>query len=115
MQDAEELCDDRDYEGCLAAVQRAAELGEASADVHFFAGSAYQGLKQYDDAIAEYKLVLELTPKDTSTRYNLARVYEKQGRLQDALREYRVILKWDPGDEEVKERAFNLALQLQGI
>ena len=64
---------------------------------------------------SEYKLVLELTPKDTSTRYNLARVYEKQGRLQDALREYRVILKWDPGDEEVKERAFNLALQLQGI
>ncbi len=115
MADAEEQFDGKDYEACLTSLLRALELGEDSADLHFYMGAAHQGLKQYDRSIDEYKKVLELTPKDTSTRFNLAVVFEKQGRFQDALREYRVILKWDPDDEEAKERAFNLALQLQGI
>lgn len=115
MEAAEEQFDDREYETCLASLQRASELGEVSADLHFYMGAAYQGLKQYEQAIEQYGKVLEITPKDTSTRFNMAMVLEKLGRYKDALREYQVILKWDPDDEEAKERAFNLALQLQGI
>ncbi len=115
MEAADEQFADQDWEVLLESTRRAAELGEESADLHFYTAAAHQGLKQYEDAITEYKKVLELTPKDTSARFNLARIFEKLGRYKDALREYQVILKWDPDDEEAKERAFNLALQLQGI
>ena len=52
-------------------------------------------------------------PMDTVTRYNLARILERQALYKEALNEYRVILKHDPEDEEARDRAFDLAMQLQ--
>jgi len=107
--------EDRDYDKALEELTRAGELGEDSLDFHFYLGACFQGTKQFDKAIDEYRKVLEGDPRDTTTRFNVAVILEKQGRLKDALKEYRVILKYDPDDDEARNRAFDLAMELQGL
>ncbi len=102
-----------EYERALTLLLRAGELGEDSLDFHFYVGGSYQGMKDYDKAKEHYRIVLDGDPMDTVTRYNLARILERQGLYKEALNEYRVILKHDPEDEEARDRAFDLAMQLQ--
>lgn len=107
--------EDRDYDKALEELTVAGELGEDSLDFHFYLGACYQGTKQFDKAIESYRKVLDGDPRDTTTRFNVAVILEKQGRLKDALKEYRVILKYDPDDDEARNRAFDLAMELQGL
>ena len=108
-----EAFEDRDYDTALEQFGKAGELGEDSVDFHFYFGAAYQGKKQYDKAIDHYRIVLAKDQRDTTTRFNLAMILEKQGRLREALDEYNIILKYDKDDDEAKDRAFNLMLQMQ--
>ena len=107
--------EEEDYENSLRLLLRAGELGEDSLDYWFYLGAAYQGSKDYEEAIEAYRKVLDQDPMDTVTRYNLARILEKLDRFKEALKEYQVILKHDPDDEEVRDRAFELAMEMQGI
>jgi hypothetical protein len=105
--------EEEDYENSQRLLLRAGELGEDSLDYWFYLGASYQGNKQYEEAIEAYRKVLGKDPQDTVTRYNLARILEKMGRKREALKEYQVIMKHDPDDDEVRDRAFDLAMELQ--
>jgi len=56
------------------------------------------GLRQYDDAAANCRVVIEVRPDDTETRLLLAAILLSQGRTQEAVREIQKVADQKPDD-----------------
>jgi tetratricopeptide (TPR) repeat protein len=61
------------------AVQRMAEVGGDSAEVHLFLGKAMLQLEAYDDALRELTAAAEANPKLPLVHYHLGLLYSKKG------------------------------------
>jgi len=53
------MLSEQNYEGALAVFKQVAESGNDNAQVHFYAGEIYSNLKEYSNAINEYKVVID--------------------------------------------------------
>ena len=59
-------------------------------------GNAYQELKKYRQAIADYDRALELDPNDTTTYRDRGRAYYWHNEYQQALSDYNRVLELNP-------------------
>jgi len=100
----EDHLDNREWEDALGAFSKARELGLDNLDLNYNLGFSFQMVKDYPNAIKEYKTILEADPRDTDVRYNLARIYEKQKDFDAAIKEYQTILKFNPDDDSSRDR-----------
>lgn len=65
-------------------------------EVYFYFGNAYQDLKQYDEAIKNYKIAVEKIPYDiTTTCYNMALCYYKISQYGNAIETLQKLTKYD--------------------
>lgn len=100
----EDALDDKDFEGALTAFTKSRELGLENLDLNYNLGYAYYKLKDFDNAKAEYGVILKEDPRDTEVRYNLARIHEKEKNFDEAIKEYQAILKFNPDDSSARDR-----------
>lgn len=69
---------------------------------HLSKAGKYFFMKDYRNAIKEYKQALKIDPHDGRIHYNIGACYEKLGELREAVKAYQLALKHDPNLEEVK-------------
>jgi tetratricopeptide (TPR) repeat protein len=100
----EDHLDNREWDDALGAFKKARDLGLDNLDLNYNIGFGFQMVKDYPNAIKEYKTILEADPRDTDVRYNLARIYEKQKDFDAAIKEYQTILKFNPDDDSSRDR-----------
>ena len=80
----------RDAEKSLPFLLAATEADSEDADVRTDLGRAYELLKRWDDAIAEYKLAIELDPALNRVHYVLARLYRQLGQMDLAQQQFQL-------------------------
>ena len=83
--------------------KKAAEQGRAMAQIdarspstHAVLGSAYLGMKDYNQALAEFRTYADLEPGSANAHHLLADSFRAQGVLDMAAEEYRAALRIDP-------------------
>lgn len=59
-------------------------------------GTAYMGMKRFNEALAYYSQAIELNPKDEGTIYNKGRCYAEMGDHARAIEEFSKALQLDP-------------------
>jgi len=64
---------------------------------HLSKAGKYFFMKDYRNAITEYKLALQTTPTDGRIYYNMGACHEKLGELREAVQAYQTALKHSPG------------------
>ncbi len=74
----------------LAALEEGVRLQPRSALVREALGGAYIRLERWEDAEAEFRVLVELSPKDDFAHYALGRTLREQGRESEAAREFEV-------------------------
>jgi len=70
---------------------------------HINTGVDWQERKQFDQALAEYKLALKADPRNDSIWMNIGTVYHAQGKLDDALSAYNQALKINAGNQKAQQ------------
>ena len=73
-----------DQAAALADFQHASALDPQDPDTHYFIGTIYSSQKNFDQAIAEFNLVLERNPLHASAQFGLARALQRQGKTEEA-------------------------------
>jgi tetratricopeptide (TPR) repeat protein len=63
-------------------------------------GRAYNELRLYDQAIADYNQAISLAPKLQAAYYNRGNVYRLEGRYDQAIADYTIAIMLDPNDPE---------------
>lgn len=71
----------------------------------FVAGQAHRALKQYPEAIADFRAVLVIKPKAVNTRYFLADCLAETGDVAGAIKVYEEFLEIAPSDPRTDEVA----------
>jgi Flp pilus assembly protein TadD len=71
-------------------------------------GIAYFRIGRYEEAAAEFWVVLELSPTDDYAHYALGRCLEKQGRTAEANGHYKLACSLRPGSEQYAARVMDL-------
>ena len=82
-------------------------------NMRFQLGAAHQQLRNYDEAVAQYRWLLEHNPRDTDVRFNLGRVLERRGEYQEALEQYETNLKYDANDIDAEDRIVQVRRRLE--
>jgi Flp pilus assembly protein TadD len=85
-----------DPKRAVEAFKAAATLEPKNAEAHLSAAMAYENLKQFAAAEAEYKTAAELDPKSAEALAGLVNVYQKNGRLEEAESPLRKYIALDP-------------------
>lgn len=75
---------------------------KAKAALHYKQGKAFEGAKQYDEAIAEYRAAYAID-KQAAHLYNIARALHLKGDLKAAIESYQKYLDADPSSARGKE------------
>lgn len=91
---------------------RAITLSDSTWAYHFNRARAYEALKQWDAAIADYRDATQLFPYDYATQFNLAKTLEASGNLPDAIDTYQHAIDLAPGQPDfhlAKAHALELA------
>ena len=89
--------DSRDYPTALAALSRALELREASADARYAFAWTLQKSGYYEDAATELEKLLAAHPREVRACLLLGNLYaEKLGRPKSARDQYARVLELDP-------------------
>ena len=84
---------------------RAIEISAQTWSYRFNRARAYEELKQWGPAIADYRAAAQLFPDDYATQFNLGKSLEADGNLPDAIDAYQQAIKLAPGQPD-----FQLAL-----
>jgi len=103
---ANQLYDQGDYAGALAAYQRMMEESPALYQLHTNIGNVYKAQGNLDQALAEYRMVLEQEPSNAAALVSAGDVLAKQGKFDEALPYFEQAVEISPTDEAV---AYNVA------
>lgn len=82
----------------VGSLEKAMELGDDDAGVHFNLGSAHSKLGMYEDAMACYRRALDRKPDMVQALSNMAYVYKQWNMWEDSLRAADAALRLEPGD-----------------
>ncbi len=85
-------------------LERAKRLEPDKASIREALGIAYFRLRRWEEAEAEFRVVLELSPVDDYAHYALARTLEKQGRDAEANGHYKLASSMNPANESYASR-----------
>jgi Flp pilus assembly protein TadD len=80
----------------------AAAAGSRSAQVHADLGNAFLALGEFEEAIAQGRMVLEVEPHNAAAHNNLAVAYLQRGDFADAIAHLRTALHLDPRNEAIR-------------
>jgi len=75
----------------------------AAVSKHINAGVDLQTRKQYEPALAEYKLAAQADPKNDAVWVNIGTVYQAMDKYDDALTSYNQALKINPGNQAAQQ------------
>jgi Flp pilus assembly protein TadD len=89
-------------------LEKAKKLEPDKASIREALGIAYFRLRRWDEAEAEFRVVLELSPTDDYAHYALGRTLEKQGRHAEANGHYKLASSMAPGNPQYAERILDL-------
>lgn len=88
VQAGQSLYEDGDYQGALAAFEKA-QMSDNDADTLRGLAMSHHMLGHLDEATYNYIALLALDPDDATSQVNLGLVYHSQGRLMDAIDRFR--------------------------
>jgi Flp pilus assembly protein TadD len=89
-------------------LERAKRLEPRKASIREALGIAYFRLRRWQDAEAEFRVVLELSPTDHYAHYALGRALEKQGRAKEANGHYKLASSMRPANADYAARILDL-------
>lgn len=72
------------FEDALKSLQQAKDIDKTVNEVSFQLGVAYEGLRNYDDAIAQWRETIEFGPEHPAAYYRLSQVLIRQGETDEA-------------------------------
>jgi Flp pilus assembly protein TadD len=90
------------------ALEKAKRREPDKASIREALGLAYYRIARYDEAEAEFRVVLELAPTNDYAHYVLGRVLEKQGRLHEANGHYKLASSLRPDSRRYAARIRDL-------
>ena len=96
-------------DSAVAILQRQAAAGNDPAVRHALA-SALTRRKRWDDAAAQYRLLLVADPADLKANYSLGLLFEIQGRGDSAIVYYERAAGLQPANTAIRRRIFNALL-----
>ena len=79
-----------------SALQKATELLPGDAGAHYNLGIALNDFRQFEDAVASYRLALKINPEYAEAHGNLGIALKDLGQLDEAVASYRRALKINP-------------------
>jgi len=91
-----------DFDGAIAALQRAAQLKPDIADANRSLGVIYLKQGKLPEAAAALRAELASHPSDATARHTLATVLDLQGRQEEALTEVSRVLQARPHDADAR-------------
>ena len=91
-----------DFDGAIAALQRAVQLKPDIADAHRTLGVIYMEQGKLPDAAAALRAELASHPGDIVARYTLATVLDQQGQQDEALTEVTRVVQARPQDADAR-------------
>jgi hypothetical protein len=71
-------------------------ISPSDSRLHFVAGNALFGLKEYADAATAYQKTIQLSPSDAAAHYSLGRTWIMLNKPIEAAQEAELALKYDP-------------------
>ena len=86
------------------ALEKAKKREPEKASIREALGIAYFRIGRWDEAEAEFRVLLELSPVNDYAHYALGRCLEKQGRIAEANRHYKLASSLDPGSDQYRAR-----------
>jgi Flp pilus assembly protein TadD len=90
------------------ALEKAKKLEPDKASIREALGIAYFRIQRWQEAEAEFRVVLEISPTDDYAHYALGRALEKQGRDAEANGHYKLASSLSPNSEHYAERIMEL-------
>ncbi len=90
------------------ALEKAKRREPDKASIREALGIAYLRIQRYEEAEAEFRVMLELSPADHYAHYALGRALEKQGKQAEANGHYKLASSLSPGSEQYAERIMEL-------
>ena len=90
------------------SLEKAKRRAPDKASIRESLGIAYFRLGPYEEAEAEFRVVLEISPVDDYAHYALGRCLEKQGRINEANGHYKLARSLRPGQTAYEARVRNL-------
>jgi len=87
----------KDYQGELDDALTGMQLDSQNRGMYLRRiGTAYMGMKRFNEALAYFSQAIELNPKDEGTIYNKGRCYAEMGEHARAIEEFSKALELDP-------------------
>ena len=74
------------FEDALKSLQQAKDIDKTVNEVSFQLGVAYEGLKNYDDAMAQWRETIEFGPEHPAAYYRLSQALIRKGDTDEALK-----------------------------
>ena len=78
---------------------------------HMELGVALAWKKEYDAAIAEFRIAIQQKPEFAMAHNFLGNALESKGQLQDAMVEYRKAFELDPSNQRIRDNYERLVKQ----
>jgi Flp pilus assembly protein TadD len=92
----------------MVSLEKAKRREPDKASIREALGIAYFRLQRWEEAEAEFRVLLELSPADDYAHYALGRALEKLGRDKEAQGHYRLASSLRPGSEQYSARIRDL-------
>lgn len=96
------LFDQRKYPEALAELKPLADGGTENWRVHYYLGSTYLMLRDFDAAAVSLERALALKPDEAGTLYALGVAYYQQGNLKLANAYFGAVLEINPNDQHAR-------------
>ncbi|HXX39852.1 MAG TPA: tetratricopeptide repeat protein [bacterium] len=96
LAEGEECLAVEDWNGAIAAFQKAAAAAPSSAHAQSKLGVAYVHKQQWDEAQTSFLKAIQLDPRYAPAHSNLGNVYRERGRLDEAVACYQKAIAMDP-------------------
>ena len=90
------------------ALEKAKRREPRSRSIREALGIAYFRLRRWQEAEAEFRVLVELSPADDYAHYALGRCLEKQGRATEANGHYKLASSLRPASEHYASRILDL-------
>jgi len=95
-------------ERALQVVDGALELAPDNPGLHYLRGVVFEEMERWDEALAEFELVLELDPKAGGVYLRMGRIYRQLGDVERAEEMFRKALEIYPENEQAREELESL-------
>ena len=90
------------------ALEKAKQREPDKASIREALGIAYFRIRRYEEAAAEFRMVLELSPVNDYAHYALGRCLDMQGKQVEAPGHYKLASSLRPGSKQYRARILDL-------